>query len=127
MYRGNPLPIPSGAIYHKVKCSRGSITECCACICACRYKENKWDPKQLIGSGGMPSSHSATVTALAVGVGLQEGFGGPQFATALVLACVVCSLSFSINTYDCSRSISPFPIGSLFYYSFSWLCQFCWN
>ncbi|KAG6422390.1 hypothetical protein SASPL_118960 [Salvia splendens] len=53
------------------------------------YRENRWDPKQLIGSGGMPSSHSATVTALAVGVGLQEGFGGPEFATALVLACVV--------------------------------------
>ncbi|KAG6429298.1 hypothetical protein SASPL_107346 [Salvia splendens] len=53
------------------------------------YKENRWDPKQLIGSGGMPSSHSATVTALAVGVGLQEGFGGPHFATALVLASVV--------------------------------------
>lgn len=53
------------------------------------YKENRWDPKLLIGSGGMPSSHSATVTALAVGVGLQEGFGGSQFATALVLACVV--------------------------------------
>ncbi|KAH6798741.1 Acid phosphatase/vanadium-dependent haloperoxidase-related protein [Perilla frutescens var. frutescens] len=53
------------------------------------YKENRWDPKQLIGSGGMPSSHSATVTALAVAVGLQEGFGGLQFATALVLACVV--------------------------------------
>ncbi|KAL1565263.1 hypothetical protein AAHA92_07503 [Salvia divinorum] len=53
------------------------------------YRENRWDPKQLIGSGGMPSSHSATVTALAVGVGLQEGFGGAEFATALVLACVV--------------------------------------
>lgn len=53
------------------------------------YKENRWDPKQLIGSGGMPSSHSATVTALAVAVGLQEGFGGSHFATALVLACVV--------------------------------------
>nr|GLL32659.1 uncharacterized protein LOC109172086 [Ipomoea trifida]GMD23235.1 Acid phosphatase/vanadium-dependent haloperoxidase-related [Ipomoea batatas]GMD24592.1 Acid phosphatase/vanadium-dependent haloperoxidase-related [Ipomoea batatas]GMD26202.1 Acid phosphatase/vanadium-dependent haloperoxidase-related [Ipomoea batatas] len=53
------------------------------------YKERRWDPKQLIGSGGMPSSHSATVTALAVGVGLQEGFGGSLFATSLILACVV--------------------------------------
>uniref|UniRef100_A0A804UMU2 Acid phosphatase/vanadium-dependent haloperoxidase-related protein n=1 Tax=Zea mays TaxID=4577 RepID=A0A804UMU2_MAIZE len=34
------------------------------------YKENRWDAKQLVGSGGMPSSHSATVTALAVAVGL---------------------------------------------------------
>ncbi|KAL3501050.1 hypothetical protein ACH5RR_035499 [Cinchona calisaya] len=53
------------------------------------YKERRWDLKRLVGSGGMPSSHSATVTALAVGVGLQEGFGGSLFATALILACVV--------------------------------------
>ncbi|KAL0004502.1 hypothetical protein SO802_012063 [Lithocarpus litseifolius] len=54
-----------------------------------RYKERRWDLKQLVGSGGMPSSHSATVTALAAAVGFQEGFGGSVFATALVLACVV--------------------------------------
>ncbi|KAL7110402.1 hypothetical protein ACP275_05G023800 [Erythranthe tilingii] len=53
------------------------------------YKENRWDLKQLVGSGGMPSSHSATVTALAVAVGLQEGFGGSTFAVALILAFVV--------------------------------------
>ncbi|KAL1289831.1 hypothetical protein HN51_058203 [Arachis hypogaea] len=53
------------------------------------YKERRWDPKQLVGSGGMPSSHSATVTALAAAVGFQDGFGGPLFATALVLACIV--------------------------------------
>ncbi|XP_050276313.1 uncharacterized protein LOC126718246 [Quercus robur] len=53
------------------------------------YKERRWDLKQIVGSGGMPSSHSATVTALAAAVGFQEGFGGSVFATALVLACVV--------------------------------------
>ncbi|CDP13311.1 unnamed protein product [Coffea canephora] len=53
------------------------------------YRERHWDLKQLVGSGGMPSSHSATVIALAIGVGLQEGFGGSLFATALILACVV--------------------------------------
>ncbi|KAL8550643.1 hypothetical protein ACS0TY_009165 [Phlomoides rotata] len=56
---------------------------------SCRYKEERWDLKQLIASGGMPSSHSATVTALAVAIGLQEGFGGSSFAVALVLALVV--------------------------------------
>lgn len=55
----------------------------------CRYRERRWDLKQLIGSGGMPSSHSATVTALAVAIGLQEGFGGSHFAIALILASVV--------------------------------------
>ncbi|KAL0447226.1 UNVERIFIED_CONTAM: putative membrane protein YuiD [Sesamum latifolium] len=53
------------------------------------YKEKRWDLKQLVGSGGMPSSHSSTVTALAVAIGLQDGFGGSLFAIALVLALVV--------------------------------------
>jgi len=61
-------------------------------ICPCfeqRYKENRWDPKQLIGSGGMPSSHSATVTALAVAIGFQDGFSCSLFATAAIFASVV--------------------------------------
>ncbi|EOA35806.1 hypothetical protein CARUB_v10021043mg [Capsella rubella] len=53
------------------------------------YKERRWDLKRLVGSGGMPSSHSATVTALALAVGLQEGFGGSHFAIALVLTAIV--------------------------------------
>lgn len=48
----------------------------------------------------MPSSHSATVTALAAAIGFHEGFGGPLFATALVLACIVCLYFFkSINFF----------------------------
>ncbi|CAA3000130.1 uncharacterized membrane -like [Olea europaea subsp. europaea] len=54
-------------------------------------KDNKWDSRRMLSSGGMPSSHSATVTALATAIGLQEGTGGPTFAIALVLACVVCT------------------------------------
>ncbi|KAB2022221.1 hypothetical protein ES319_D07G193600v1 [Gossypium barbadense] len=52
------------------------------------FKERRWDSKRMIDSGGMPSSHSATVTALAVAIGLQDGMGGPAFAIAVVLACV---------------------------------------
>ncbi|CAH8367597.1 unnamed protein product [Eruca vesicaria subsp. sativa] len=37
----------------------------------------------------MPSSHSAIVTALAMAVGLQEGFGGSHFAIALILKSIV--------------------------------------
>nr|GEY07485.1 acid phosphatase/vanadium-dependent haloperoxidas proteine-related [Tanacetum cinerariifolium] len=53
------------------------------------YKEHRWDIEQLIGSGGMPQLHSATVTALAIVVGLHDGLGGSTFATALILACIV--------------------------------------
>lgn len=53
------------------------------------FKERRWDLKQLIGPGGMPSSHSSTVTALAIAIGFQDGFEGSLFATAAILACVV--------------------------------------
>ncbi|CAN1794732.1 Uncharacterized membrane protein YuiD, partial [Linum perenne] len=53
------------------------------------YREKRWDVKQLIGSGGMPSSHSSTVTALAMAIGFQEGFEGSLFAAALILASIV--------------------------------------
>ncbi len=43
----------------------------------------------LLSSGGMPSSHSALVTGISVGVGLQTGFDSPQFAVAGVLALIV--------------------------------------
>ncbi|KAL2343437.1 hypothetical protein Fmac_004722 [Flemingia macrophylla] len=52
-------------------------------------KEGRCDLQRLVGSGGMPSSHSATVTALASAIGFQEGFGGPIFALAMVFACIV--------------------------------------
>ncbi|XP_042377564.1 uncharacterized membrane protein YuiD-like [Zingiber officinale] len=53
------------------------------------YKEKRWDSRRLLGSGGMPSSHSATVAALSVAVGLQEGIGSTSFALAVILASIV--------------------------------------
>lgn len=45
--------------------------------------------ERLIGAGGMPSSHTATVVALTVAVGRLEGLASPLFAIAFILACVV--------------------------------------
>ncbi|WCJ32973.1 Acid phosphatase/vanadium-dependent haloperoxidase-related protein [Euphorbia peplus] len=53
------------------------------------FKEKRWDSGRIFSSGGMPSSHTATVSALAVSIGLQEGPGTSTFAIAVVLACVV--------------------------------------
>ena len=44
---------------------------------------------KIFGSGGMPSSHSATVTALAMSVGLAEGLDSAAFAISTVMAFVV--------------------------------------
>lgn len=47
------------------------------------------DFSALVATGGMPSSHSALVSALATAVGLVEGFGSTAFAIAIVFAGVV--------------------------------------
>ncbi|MCR5410600.1 MAG: divergent PAP2 family protein [Lachnospiraceae bacterium] len=48
-----------------------------------------FDPERLIGAGGMPSSHSAYVAALATTAFIQEGPGSPAFAICFVFATVV--------------------------------------
>lgn len=45
--------------------------------------------ERLVGSGGMPSSHSATVCSLATASYLQYGAGSFEFAIALILAIIV--------------------------------------
>lgn len=47
------------------------------------------DWNRLLGDGGMPSGHSATVTALAVTAGLEYGLDAPVFAVCVVLAIIV--------------------------------------
>ena len=43
----------------------------------------------IFATGGMPSSHSSLVVALATATGLRQGFDSPLFAIATVLAFVV--------------------------------------
>ena len=47
------------------------------------------DIRRLLGDGGMPSAHSATVTAIAVATGFECGFDSPVFAVAIMLAFIV--------------------------------------
>lgn len=48
-----------------------------------------WNWALLLRAGGMPSSHSALVIAIAYGTGLFSGFNQPVFALAVALAMVV--------------------------------------
>ena len=52
--------------------------------------QKKFSLERLLGDGGMPSGHSATVTSLAVMSALTYGTGSFQFAVTTVLAIVVC-------------------------------------
>ena len=52
-------------------------------------KHRKLDLRVLVTTGGMPSAHSALVTALAAGVGQTIGWSSPDFALAAVVAIIV--------------------------------------
>lgn len=49
----------------------------------------KFDPERLVGSGGMPSSHSSTVCALATAAVMQYGANSFEFAVTAILAIIV--------------------------------------
>lgn len=49
----------------------------------------KFVAERLVGSGGMPSSHSATVCALATASAFEYGPGSFPFAVTLILAIIV--------------------------------------
>lgn len=48
-----------------------------------------FNAERLMGDGGMPSAHSATVTAIAVSAGMIYGFGSFEFAISAILAIIV--------------------------------------
>ena len=50
---------------------------------------HSFNPERLVGSGGMPSSHSATVCALTTAAGLKYGGGSFEFSICFILSMVV--------------------------------------
>lgn len=52
-------------------------------------KNKTINPALIVSSGGMPSSHSSFVTALACATGFTEGFSSPLFAITFVISMVV--------------------------------------
>lgn len=53
------------------------------------YRTGKWDFHWVIASGGFPSSHSSTVTALSLSIGIQEGFNSAIFAVTTIFSFIV--------------------------------------
>lgn len=51
--------------------------------------DGKWVAERMFGAGGMPSSHTALVCALAIGMVRKMGFSSPLFALTLALAGIV--------------------------------------
>lgn len=49
----------------------------------------RWNWGIMFSSGGMPSSHSALVTAVALSIGFQDGFDTSTFALAVAMAMII--------------------------------------
>ena len=52
-------------------------------------KTGRWNLRRFVETGGMPSSHSASVAALSTAVGLQEGFTSLLFGVTLYFSLIV--------------------------------------
>ena len=52
-------------------------------------EEKRLDLSRMVGSGGMPSSHSALIVAMATSVGKYAGLASVEFAIAAAVAMVV--------------------------------------
>lgn len=55
----------------------------------CIIVDRKFIAERLVGSGGMPSSHSSTVCALATATCMQFGSNSFEFAIASIFAIIV--------------------------------------
>lgn len=53
------------------------------------FYTKKFDLNRLFETGGMPSSHSAFIVSLAIGIGRINGFDSSIFALAFVFASIV--------------------------------------
>lgn len=51
-------------------------------------RQRRW-AFDLVGNGGFPSNHSATVTSMATLIALREGMGHPAFGVAVTLCFIV--------------------------------------
>lgn len=49
----------------------------------------KFSPSRIMGAGGMPSSHTSTVVALAISLGYYEGLSSATFALAVIFTIIV--------------------------------------
>ena len=55
------------------------------------YRTHKINFRLFVGTGGMPSSHSAFAACLATTIGLESGWGSPVFMLSLGVAIIIMS------------------------------------
>ena len=74
----------------------------------------KFELSRLFGDGGMPSGHSATVTALAAASAMQYGFSSFQFSITSILAVIVMHDAMGVRWETGKQSVLLNKIMDLF-------------
>lgn len=73
----------------------------------------KFSLSRLVGDGGMPSGHSATVTSLAVMCGFAKGFDSAEFAIAAILAIIVMHDASGVRLETGKQALSIIKIAEM--------------
>jgi len=60
-------------------------------------RDRRFTPAYLVTAGGIPSAHSAFVTALSVAIGIRRGFDSDLFAVAFVFSAIVVYDAFRLR------------------------------
>ena len=63
-------------------------------------KSGEWDWKMVFESGGFPSSHTATVSALALATGFVDNFSSTAFSVSVIMCLVVCYDAANVRYYS---------------------------
>ncbi len=82
------LPMPRALNPFWIALSLGFLIQACKGI-AFFLREKRWNFQRFVQTGGMPSSHSASVAALSTTVGLNEGFRSTLFGVTLFFSLIV--------------------------------------
>jgi uncharacterized protein len=80
------MPISSSPLVHALLC--GLLVQLSK-VLTFLLREKKINVRRLVETGGMPSSHAASVCALSTCVGLREGIGSVLFQVVLFFSLVV--------------------------------------
>lgn len=52
-------------------------------------KERRFDFERIMGSGGMPSSHTSSIVAVSFAIGESAGYDSPMFGLAILVSFIV--------------------------------------
>ena len=80
------MQLSSSPLFHALSC--GFLVQMSK-VLTFLVREKKINVRRFVETGGMPSSHAASVMSLSTCVGLREGFASVLFAVALYFSLIV--------------------------------------